>query len=379
LKATNEKPFSQRASEQTRQLAKFLDENEAVLKDIDEGVVIFDLDGRAAAVNPAAARLLARPVRELVDRDISALAGENVRVHHGQVQTLKLYQGDKVLLMSLAPVRDTSGQTICTVAVIHDSAHRAEVDRIRSDFVCLASHELRTPLSAVLGYIDMLREDVYGPLTNQQRGAVDRAAANTEQLVSLVNNLLDQAQIEAGGLALNNVPFVPGKLVENVQTVMSMAARHKGLELTTHIADDMPGMLYGDFQRLCQILTNLVDNAIKFTESGAVHLQVYKPAEDRWALEVSDTGCGIPQEAQSYIFTPFRQGDDPMQREYRGAGLGLSIVQQLVALMDGEIRLESEVGKGSTFTVVLPLVAGNVERPSSEAGERPLSMQEGIV
>jgi signal transduction histidine kinase len=356
-------------SEWTHQLIAFLDKNEAILKEIDEGVIVFDLAGKAAVANSSAARLLERPVREIMRCDVSTLAGKEVNIN-GQEQALDLRQGDKALLINLVPIHDAWGQRICTVAVFHNLLQEAELDRARDDFVSLASHELRTPLSAVLGYIDMLKEDVYGPLTNQQRSAVERAAANTEQLVSLVNNLLDQAQIQAGGLTLNHVPFSPIKLIDSVQTVMTLAARRKGLQLTTSIADDVPAMLTGDFQRLCQVVATLLDNAVKFTDSGTIHVGIYKPSTHHWAVEVSDTGCGIPPEAQRDIFAPFRQADDPMRREYRGAGLGLSIARQLVDRMGGEIKLESEVGLGSTFTVVLPFNLDIIEGlPSKDSGE----------
>lgn len=349
---------NQAISKQTHQLLEFLDKNEAVLKGINEGVIVFDLDGRAAIANPSAARLLERPVCEIMGCEIVALTGEEVMVD-GHEQVVELRRGDKALLVNFVPIHDAWGQKICTVAVFHSLLQEADLDRARDDFVSLASHELRTPLSAVLGYIDMLREDVYGPLTSRQRSAVERAAANTEQLVSLINNLLDQAQIQSGGLTLNCTPFSPVQLIDSAR--MTLAARRKGLKLTTSISDDVPAMLYGDFQRLRQIVTNLLDNAVKFADSGSVHVRIYKPDAHHWAVEVSDTGCGIPPEAQRDIFIPFRQADSPMQREYRGAGLGLSIVRQLVDRMEGEIKLESEVGLGSTFTVVLPLAQDGVE------------------
>jgi signal transduction histidine kinase len=315
-------------------------------------------------------------VCEIMGCDLGALVGKEVGVN-GQEQILALRQDDKALVVNLVPVHDASGQKVCTVAVFHSLLQEAELlDRARDDFVSLASHELRTPLSAVLGYIDMLKEDVYGPLTSQQRGAVERAAANAEQLVSLVNNLLDQAQIQSGGLTLNYVPFAPVKLIDTVQTLMTLAARHRGLKLTAGVAADVPAMLYGDFQRLCQILTNLLDNAVKFTDSGTVEVEIYRPDAHHWALKVSDTGCGIPPEARRDIFAPFRQADDPLRWECRGAGLGLSIVQQLVDRMKGEIRLESEVGQGSTFVVVLPLILGGVEGVSLGVGEEPVCAQE---
>jgi signal transduction histidine kinase len=230
---------------------------------------------------------------------------------------------------------------------------------MKSVFVSTASHELRTPLSAILGYADMLQEGIHGPLSEKQHGILKRIVANTGQLLGIVNNLLDQAQIEAGTLTLNVISFTLADLIDGVQGVMDVLAQSKGLKLTNYIADDLPETLFGDHQRLRQILINLVGNAVKFTDEGTVHMDAHRLDSDRWALEVSDTGHGIPTEAQSYIFEPFRQADDSPTREHTGTGLGLSIVKQLIELMDGEITLESKKGHGSTFTVVLPLVPPN--------------------
>ncbi|MBK9207704.1 MAG: hypothetical protein IPL71_05150 [Anaerolineales bacterium] len=136
---------------------------------------------------------------------------------------------------------------------------------------------------------------------------------------------------------------------------MSVLAKNKGLILTTTLFPDMPETLTGDMQRLQQIMINLVGNAIKFTAKGEIHLSLRRPIPEQWVIQVSDTGVGIPAEAQSYIFDAFRQIDNSITRENRGSGLGLSITKQLVELMGGEINLQSEVGKGSTFAITLPI------------------------
>ncbi|NIV36085.1 MAG: hypothetical protein GWN58_43530, partial [Anaerolineae bacterium] len=252
-------------------------------------------------------------------------------------------------------VRLASGERIGTVAVFRDFTREAEIDRMRSAFVSSASHELRTPLNAILGFTDMLREGVYGPISEGQRRATDRIMANVGHLLSLANNLLDQAQIEAGKLRLNVSSFAPADVVGSVQGMMGVLAHAKGLRLTSRIADDVPARVLGDRQRLHQILVNLVDNAIKFTEQGTVQVHVYRSGAAHWALEVSDSGCGISREAQPYVFEPFQQVGGSTTRGRDGFGLGLSIVRQLVDMMGGEVTLASEVGRGSTFTVVLPL------------------------
>jgi len=237
--------------------------------------------------------------------------------------------------------------------------HLREMDRLKSRFLSMISHDLRTPLGAIQGFAEMLQAEVYGPLSDKQGNAIDRITVNARQLLHLVNDLLDRARIEAGQLSLHARPFSPTDLVEDVRSTMSMLAESKGIALTTSIAAGMPDLLRGDEKRVRQILVNLVNNAIKFTEEGGVHLRVYWVNEEdapRWAIEVADTGPGIPKEDQKYLFEPFRRVDDSMTREHKGVGLGLSIVKQLAELMEGEVLLDSEVGQGSTFTVILPLV-----------------------
>ena len=359
--------LDQRVEERTREVAEALGRNQAILEGIADGVIVFDHDGKATVANPAIADLLERSPEEIRGCDIETLMGQDVdaadremvvnllRDRGSSHPSVKFEWGDKTLSVSFAPVRDVSEEVTGTVAVFRDFTREAEVDRMKSAFVSTASHELRTPLNAILGYAEMLREAVYGPLLDKQRGVIERIMANTGQMVSLVNNLLDQAQIEAGRLALNVTSFAPADLIDGVQDVMGVLAQAKGLELTSRIADDVPATLSGDRQRLHQVLVNLVSNAIRFTEQGAVHVRAYRPDASHWALEVSDTGRGIPAEAQARIFDAFRQADDSVTREHTGFGLGLSIVRQLITMMGGEITLASEVGRGSTFTVILTL------------------------
>ncbi len=365
---TINRELDQRVEERTQELAEALGKNQAVLESITDGVVVFDNDGLAIVANPAVATLLGRPADEILGSDIKMLMSKDVSLSdQGTVTDLlrdkgkrcpsvKIEWGDKILSVSVAPVRDDSGRVIGTVVVFRDFTREAEVERMKRAFVSTVSHELRTPLNAILGYADMLREAVYGPLSDLQLDTIERIIVNSKRQLNIVNDLLDQAQIEAGRMTLSVTSFSAADLVDDVQGVMGVLAQKIGLELTSHVADDVPATLSGDRQRLHQILINLVGNAIKFTDKGSVHVRVYRPNADHWALAVSDTGCGVPPEAQSYVFDPFRQVDSSVTREYTGSGLGLSIVKQLTTLMDGEVTLTSEVGQGSTFTIVLPLI-----------------------
>jgi signal transduction histidine kinase len=230
-----------------------------------------------------------------------------------------------------------------------------EADRLKSQLLANISHELRTPISAIQGYTQLLNEEAYGALTDKQQSTIQRILINTTQLKGMVNNLLDSAQIEQGKLILRNKPFSPAELVGTAHSALSILAVTKGLNLTSEIAPDVPAAINGDLLRLQQILFNLISNSIKFTEHGGVHTRIFTPDATHWALQVTDTGIGISPENQARVFAAFWQIDSSATREYRGSGLGLSIVQQLANLMGGKISLTSELGKGSQFTVIFPL------------------------
>jgi signal transduction histidine kinase len=240
------------------------------------------------------------------------------------------------------------------LALARDQA--LEASRLKSQLLSNVSHDLRSPLGNILGHTEMLQAGVHGPLSDRQQEVTTRIIANAQQLLGFINNLLGQAQLEAGRVMLNVIPFAPAEILKTTQGTIDMLAQTRGLELICDVEPDIPDTLYGDPYWLRQILVNLVGNAIKFTEEGTVQMHIYRADQDHWAIQVSDTGCGIPAEAQSYIFDAFRQVDGTaIRKQQTGSGLGLSIVKQLTALMQGKVTLTSQVGKGSTFTVLLPL------------------------
>lgn len=239
------------------------------------------------------------------------------------------------------------------LAVARDQA--LEASNFKSQILSRVSHELRTPLGGVLGYAELLQYEAYGTLTENQQKAVFNIIDSAHYLDQLISDLLDEAQIEAKTVKLSHEPFSPSDLLSSVENILSLLARNKGLTYHVEIAPNLPDQLIGDENRLKQVLVNLVGNAVKFTNNGEVSVRFSRFSEEQWALQVCDTGMGISKEAQIYIFEPFRQVDSAINRENRGSGLGLSITEQLVELMGGHIILESEVGKGSTFTILLPL------------------------
>jgi PAS domain S-box-containing protein len=239
------------------------------------------------------------------------------------------------------------------LVIARDQAMSAS--RAKSTLLAKVSHELRTPLNGILGYGELLHYDAFGELSEKQKSATYQIIESTHFLTEMVNELLDAAQLDANMVVLKNEALSPAQLMESVEKKLTTLASQKNLELKTSISGSLPGRLMGDERRLQQVIFNLAGNALKFTKQGGVTIEMLRIDVGHWAIRVSDTGIGIPREARQYIFDSFRQVDNMVTRESRGTGLGLSITRQLVDLMKGEISLESEVGVGSVFTVLLPL------------------------
>lgn len=231
-----------------------------------------------------------------------------------------------------------------------------EANRLKEQFLSTISHELRTPLHAIMGYSQILLEGFSGDLTPEQRQSQERIFDNAVALVGLVDNILEISRIEAGRMDLNRFPFTLRDWVRDTAAQAQTQALEKGLDFQVMIDEHMPEALIEDEKGLKQIVANLLDNAVKFTEVGSVKLAIQRQGENTWCISVSDTGIGIPVEAHEYIFEEFRQVDGSIRREHGGMGLGLSIARHLVKVMDGQITVESGVGVGSIFTVTLPLI-----------------------
>lgn len=230
-----------------------------------------------------------------------------------------------------------------------------EANEFKSRFIARISHELRTPLGSLMGMAEMLLQNVFGPITPPQEDISKRILGNAKTLKQIFDEILDQSQLEAGELRLKKEVFSVRELVQTVHSNCLSLALQKGLALQSKVDAKLPSDTIGDRRRVEQILSNLVVNAIKYTEAGEVRITACRHNSNEWALQVKDTGIGISKEAQAYIFEPFRQADETLSRKFGGVGLGLSIVQQLVLAMNGSVQVESELGRGSTFTVILPL------------------------
>ena len=313
--------------------------------DAEHITALRDLDAELTVMEIRIKQLIDR--QAITQRDAITQTRDSLRAS----QRTALLAGSVLVLMTVALAVVVRGG-------LSSRLERAvEADRLKSQLLTSVSHELRTPLSAIKGYAQLLNEEAYGSTTNEQRTTFERILINTTQLQGMVNNLLDRAQIEQGKVTLKKSPFAPADLIETSYSALNILAKTKGLELTSEITPDVPATLLGDVLRLQQILFNLTSNAIKFTESGSVHARIFLPDASHWALQVTDTGIGISSEVQADVFKAFWQVDSSATRQYRGSGLGLSIVKELAELMDGMVTLTSQPDKGSIFTVIFPLEA----------------------
>ena len=295
---------------------------------------------------------------------------------------------ERIVELRATPLYDENGEITGAVEVLHNlnkqerlalRLQRAREDAetahaARAEFVATMSHEVRTPLNAVLGMTDLLR---LTSLTRKQKSYVRIMESSSNMLLSLVDNMIDFASLESGKLELRNDLFHLNDLLERVLEVMGYQACAKGIELAgrTDFAPDV--QLAGDFQRLQQIMINLVGNAIKFTDSGEVIIGVGVDKSDKGetllSVSVSDSGIGMSEEAAKNLFTPFGSITQEIGSPNRGSGLGLAISKRLIDLMGGEINVHSEPGKGSTFWFTVPVRRVVEDARPVMAGRRALS------
>ena len=291
--------------------------------------------------------------------------------------------------VAMAPLLDDANECIGSISVARDvTDHKRNAEALRlareaaeaanhakSSFLARMSHEIRTPMNGVLGMTELLLET---GLTSTQRKYAETVQRSGQNLLGIINDLLDFSKIEAGKLELENVDMDLRRTIEDVVDLLAERAHTKGLELACSIPAHLPTHVKGDPLRLGQIVTNLVGNAIKFTEQGSVVIRLAsveeRPKRVTVRFEVSDTGVGIGPEAQARIFDEFSQGDGSTTRKHGGSGLGLAISKQLVEMMGGTIQVESALGTGSTFTFTV----GFEKQEALPAEDAPMGMLTGV-
>jgi len=372
-----------------------------IVEQSSEAIWTRDLAGTITSWNSGAAAMFGYPPAEAVGRALNV--GESTPEEE-QARRQRLAAGHKFsydakaitrvgtaidIQVAVAPLLDDANQCIGSIAVARDvTQHKRSEEALRlareaaeaashakSSFLARMSHEIRTPMNGVLGMTELLLET---GLTATQRKYAETVQRSGQNLLGIINDLLDFSKIEAGKLELENVDMDLRRTIEDVVDLLAERAHSKGLELACSIPASLPTHVKGDPLRLGQVLTNLVGNAIKFTEQGSVVIRVASVDENAkkatMRFEVSDTGVGISRDAQTRIFDEFSQADGSTTRKHGGSGLGLAISKQLVEMMGGSIEVESAPGAGSTFSFTASFE--KQEHPPAEVA--PMGMLTGV-
>jgi PAS domain S-box-containing protein len=355
----------------------------AILDQIEDGCSVVDLRGNYLFVNDAFCRIFGfsrdkilgqsfkgsqNPVRHAKTLEVFNTVyrtGQPVKAYEYKVEPSNLYVEQSITLE-----RDTFGRPVGFLSVYRDCTTRKlaeaalaqakeaaeSANRAKSEFLANMSHEIRTPMNGIIGMAALALD---GELPTPQRECVQTIRDQAESLLTVVNDILDFSKIERRHVDLESVPFSLTGALREVVVPVEFAARAKGVELSADIAPDAPTFVVGDPVRLKQIVSNVLSNAVKFTQRGSVRLDVSvaerRAADATLCFRVVDTGIGIPADKRSTIFEPFLQADGSTTRRFGGTGLGLAIASNLVALMGGRIWVDSEPGAGSTFQFTVPL------------------------
>lgn len=353
-------------------VSEILDEKkktEAILQTIDDGIFVVDGERKVVSLNPAAVAALGlsswpmgQPdVREVISdegliREIEAAlqspAAATEPEHEGRYVTIQHGERESQYEYSITPVEPSAGNRIGVVVVLRDVTRLRELDRLKSEFVMTASHELRTPLTSIEMSVNLLQERAGDKLDPSEQELLGVAQEEIVRLKHLVGELLDLTKIESGKIEMQVTETAPQLLLESAVEPFRAQAEQRGVELLLDVAEGLPD-IQCDPNKITWVITNLVGNALRYTESGG-HIWVSAGKAGRWVnLYVRDDGAGIPYDKQAAIFGKFVQVEE--SGPTGGAGLGLAISKEIVRAHRGHIWVESEPGKGSLFTITLPV------------------------
>ncbi|MFQ6079205.1 MAG: ATP-binding protein, partial [Thermodesulfobacteriota bacterium] len=345
---------------------------DSMIESMGDGVIIFDEMERPVIINPAARKFLGiqdeeNPTANALNRLFGF--GPMTLMKEGKEDFLKKDVNllNRYYQVSLSKIRADNGDATGAVMTLMDMTKERELDRIKTEMISVVSHELRSPLTSIKGAVDIIYGGKAGGLTEHQRSFLSMAQRNINRLNTIIDRHLTLSSLEAGKLQMSMEAFDLGKFVEQARDSFMERAKAKSIELRKYLPARLP-KVYGDPDKVEQILTNLVDNAIKFTpDRGKVRISA-KPVGSWVEVTVSDTGIGIRQEALETIFDKYGRVEDSLTKEVEGTGLGLAITRGLVEAHRGKIWVESEIGKGSRFSFTLPIFSGKTKplRPTSD-------------
>lgn len=268
---------------------------------------------------------------------------------------LKTKDGQLVIILFNATTRrDASGNIIGVFGIGQDISERKKIEQMKSDFVALASHELRTPLTSIAGYVELILDGDVGEISKEQREFLEIVSQNTQRLETLINDVLDIEKIESGRVKMRQEKVNLNEIVEDCINTFKVMAESKGLKLQKEIKADRIEV-WGDSDRLSQVFSNLLSDAIKYTKEGRVKVTVHTKGKFA-SVAIEDSGVGMSEQDLSRIFTRFFRSDNSYVRKTTGTGLGLSIAKATIEKHNGDIRVESKLGVGTKFEVILPLL-----------------------
>lgn len=352
---------------------------QGMMESIADGVLVANQTGEIIVANIATSKILGIPRAELIGKNVRQLSGLYgysgdlwVRTIQDWASNSEMIAGesyladelkidDKIVSVLLSPIF-ANQQFFGTVSIVRDRTKEVEVDRVKSEFVSTVSHELRTPLTSIKGYTDLILMGATGPIPESQTKYLRVIKSNADRLQELVNDLLDISRIETGKTKLDLRPVDLSQVIhEVVEGHLVGRVKHENKVITSHI--ELPPNLplaNGDYKRVTQILTNLVDNAFNYTESGGSITVKAWSEKGQIYISVKDTGYGISEENLNKIFDRFYRSEDERIQKVSGTGLGLAIVTSLIEMHGGRLQVQSKLNEGSTFTFNLPIVKKDV-------------------
>ncbi len=340
----------------------------AIMENLVEGVVAFDPKGKVLFANPSAHRILGfdayasqgRSVWEIIrNQELAALVEgcQQLEWHERRRAEVELYSPASMVLEVYALPFPFPNQKKGSVLVLHDVTELRRLEQVRAEFIENVSHELRTPLTAIVGYLETLVDEPSLETPNNRK-FVHIAHQHAERLSRLVEDLRSLSEIESGKVVLRSESVLLCEVAKDVSEMFQHQLSKKNLKIANTIGEEIRAWV--DRDRLIQILVNLVDNAIKYTPAGGtIAFQAIPFGDERISLQVKDTGQGIPSTDLPRITERFYRVDRARSRAEGGTGLGLSIVKHLLQLLDGKLRIQSELGKGTTVEVILPVSSPN--------------------